>query len=133
MANNAKGSNMANGIATTLCANSTLSGRVKTEIAVLEVDERSSQYIYKYFTPTYILCTNLFRDSIQRNGHSEFIFDKINDYLPQESIMVLSANDAISGLLGEEANPRVFFEVERTEQSTQECKNAVCDLQSCPK
>ena len=47
--------------------------------------------------------------------------------------MVLSANDAISGLLGEEANPRVFFEVERTEQSTQECKNAVCDLQSCPK
>ena len=68
--NNSKGSNMAPGLVTALAANCTLGGRVKADAAVLEVDERSSQYIYRYFTPDYLLCTNLFRDSIKRNGHS---------------------------------------------------------------
>ncbi len=131
--NNSKGSNMAPGLITALASASNLSGRVKADAAVLEVDERSSQYIYKYFTPTYLLCTNLFRDSIKRNGHSEFIFDKINRYLPKETILLLNGNDAISGMLGEGTNERVFFSVERTSASTENCVNQVCDIMSCPK
>lgn len=131
--NNSKGSNMAPGLLTALASSSTIGGRVKADAAVLEVDERSSQYIYKYFTPTYLLCTNLFRDSIKRNGHSAFIFDKINRYLPKETILVLNGNDAISGLLGEGVNERVFFSVERTTASTETCINNVCDILSCPK
>lgn len=133
VANNAKGSNMANGLVTTLCANSTLRGKVKTDAVVLEVDERSSQYIYPHLTPTYILCTNLFRDSIKRNGHSEFIFEKMQPYLPKTSTLVLNANDAISGLLGHPENPRVFFGVEQTSRSTSECPNHVCDILACPR
>ena len=79
--NNSKGSNMAPGLASALVTQCTLSGKVTADVAVLEVDERSSQYIYTQFTPDFILCTNLFRDSIMRNGHSGFIFDKINERL----------------------------------------------------
>jgi UDP-N-acetylmuramyl tripeptide synthase len=71
--NNSKGSNMAPGLVSALVTDCTLSGKVKSDVAVLEVDERSSQFIYTKFVPDYILCTNLFRDSIMRNGHSEFI------------------------------------------------------------
>ena len=129
---NSKGSNMAPGLVSALVTVSTLGGKVKRDAAVLEVAERSSQYIYKYFTPTYILCTNLFRDSIKRNGHSEFIFDKINRYIPAGTKLLLNGNDAISGRLGEGTHEQVFFAVERTPVSTDVCENNVCDIMSCP-
>lgn len=131
--NNSKGSNMAPGLASALVTQCTLGGKVTADVAVLEVDERSSQFIYTKFVPDYILCTNLFRDSIMRNGHSGFIFDKINDYLSEKTTLVLNGNDAISGLLGEEKCNRVFFSVNKTERSTETCEDTVCDLIACPK
>lgn len=131
--NNSKGSNMATGLVSALVTDSDFSGKIKSDVAVLEVDERSSQYIYTRFTPDIILCTNLFRDSIMRNGHSEFIFDKINDYLSKDTTLVLNGNDGISGLLGENKCKRVFFSVEKTDRSTSECEDTVCDLIACPK
>ena len=131
--NNSKGSNMAPGLASALVTQCTLSGKVTADVAVLEVDERSSQYIYTEFTPDFILCTNLFRDSIMRNGHSGFIFDKINGYLNKKTTLVLNANDGISGLLGEGVCDRVFYSVNKTERSTDTCVDTVCDLIACPK
>lgn len=131
--NNSKGSNMAPGLASALVTQCTLGGRVTADVAVLEVDERSSQYIYTEFTPKYILCTNLFRDSIMRNGHSGFIFDKINDYLDKKTTLILNANDGISGLLGEGVCDRVFYSVNKTARSTDTCVDTVCDLIACPK
>lgn len=131
--NNSKGSNMAPGLVSALVTQCTLSGKVTADVAVLEVDERSSQFIYTKFVPDYILCTNLFRDSIMRNGHSGFIFDKINDYLNEKTTLVLNGNDGISGLLGEDKCNRVFFSVDKTEQSTENCNDTVCDLIACPK
>ncbi len=131
--NNSKGSNMAPGLVTALATECTLGGKVTADVAVLEVDERSSQFIYTKFVPDYILCTNLFRDSIMRNGHSGFIFDKINDYLDEKTTLVLNGNDGISGLLGENKCNRVFFSVNKTEKSTDICEDTVCDLIACPK
>ena len=131
--NNSKGSNMAPGLVTALASDCNLGGKVKSDVAVLEVDERSSQFIYTKFVPDFILCTNLFRDSIMRNGHSGFIFDKINDYLDEKTTLVLNGNDGISGLLGEEKCNRVFFSVNKTERSTTKCEDTVCDLIACPK
>lgn len=131
--NNSKGSNMAPGLASALVTQCTLGGKVTADVAVLEVDERSSQYIYTKFTPDYILCTNLFRDSIMRNGHSGFIFDKINNYLNEKTTLVLNGNDGISGLLGEDICNRVFYSVNKTEKSTPVCEDTVCDLIACPK
>lgn len=130
--NNSKGSNMAPGLVSALAGQCKLNGKVTADVAVLEVDERSSQYIYTRFTPDYILCTNLFRDSIMRNGHSGFIFDKINDYLSEKTTLVLNGNDGISGLLGKDKCPRVFYSVNKTEKSTPECRDTVCDLIACP-
>ena len=130
--NNSEGSNMAPGLVTALAKHASFSGKVKADVAVLEVDERSSPYIYTQFTPDYLLCTNLFRDSIKRNGHSEYIFHKIDDFLPEETTLILNGNDAISGMLGHGRNETLFFFVEKTAESTDECPNTACDLQICP-
>lgn len=96
---NRAGSNTDAGIATALISGSTMGGRAKFEYAVLEIDERSSQRIYKYVHPDYAVCTNLFRDSIQRNAHPEFIFSFIDSALPDDTHMILNADDPISSRL----------------------------------
>lgn len=60
-------------------------GRTIKDLAVLELDERSSRLIYPHLHPDLVLCTNLFRDSFKRNAHSEFIFDILD---PKSSVFL---------------------------------------------
>ncbi len=115
---NRAGSNVASGIATALLKGCDLAGRVKNyDMAVLEVDERSSVRVYPYITPDYIAVTNLFRDSIMRNAHAEFIADIISRSVPASSRLVLNADDLISCGLAPE-NERVYFGIDRLPTDT---------------
>ena len=60
--NNRYGSNMNTGIASSFVENTTFLGKNKSDIAVLEMDERSTIHIFKYITPTYLVCNNISRD-----------------------------------------------------------------------
>ncbi len=71
--NNRNGSNVDSGISSTLLSGVTWGNRAKYDMAVLEIDERSSIRIYRHIQPDYIICTNLFRDSMRRNAHPEYI------------------------------------------------------------
>lgn len=131
---NKEGSNMATGIATTLIKHSNINGKCNGDIAVFEVDERGSSQIYQYITPTYLVCTNLFRDSIMRNGHSEFIKSKIEEKLPKETILILNADDLISGSIGSE-NKKIYYAVDainESEKNNQKISLAM-DISVCPK
>lgn len=131
---NRAGSNMWSGVATTLLSGCDLGGHIRGyDIAVLEIDERSSPRIYPYLEPDVLAVTNLYRDSIKRNGHSEFIFDKIAQALPAKTKLLLNGDDTISGLLGMESNPCFYYSVERTERSTDTCPNTANDRSACPK
>lgn len=77
-------------------------GKAKKKLAVLEIDERSANKIYPYITPTYLVCTNLFRDSLMRNAHTEFICDILNKYIPKETIMIENADDLICSHVAEQ-------------------------------
>ena len=71
--NNSFGSNIAAGVISALIEDMDLLGRPKKDIAVLEVDERSSLLIYPLLQPDFLICNNIMRDSIKRNAHTEFI------------------------------------------------------------
>src|SRR5574344_398569 len=94
--NNKFGSNVNSGMASSFISGVTWTQKVKNEIAVLEIDERSSLKVYPYVKPNYLLCTNLFRDSIRRNAHPEYISSIINKQLPKETTLILNADDLIS-------------------------------------
>lgn len=130
--NNHAGSNINAGIASSLIAGSTLGGRAKKKIAVFEVDERSSKLIYPYIKPDYAVCTNLFRDSIHRNAHAEFIFRIISESLPKTSHMILNADDLISAGLAPE-NKRTYFSIAPMNTDLPESINIINDMRICPK
>ena len=131
--NNSFGSNIRGGVTTALLRGVNLINKAKYDIAVLEVDERSSMYIYPYVKPTYAVVTNLFRDSLKRNAHSEYIFDIINKALPNTSTLILNADDLISNRMKkEDANNKVFFGIDQLYTDRSESVNIVNDARICP-
>ena len=130
--NNKAGSNIDAGIASSLLGDANLLGHVKKQLAVFEVDERSSLKIYAYIHPDYAVCTNLFRDSIGRNAHAEFISSIIERALPDDTHMILNADDPISSQL-KPNNKRTYFSIARLDTDRTECVNIINDMRSCPK
>lgn len=129
--NNRAGSNTNAGIGTALLSQSTFFGKAKKKWGVLEIDERSSKLIYPYVCPTYVICTNLFRDSIQRNAHAEFIADIITSSMPRETKLILNADDSISSRLAPD-NERLYFGISEMSTDHKECTNIINDCQICP-
>ena len=130
--NNKYGSNIDRGIATTLIQGSTLLGKAKKDQAVLEIDERSANKIYPYITPTYLVCTNLFRDSLMRNAHTEFIADVLNKYIPKETIMIENADDLICSHIAEQ-NKKIYFSIDKLPTDLDYFENITRDIRVCPK
>lgn len=132
VANNAKGSNLTGGVATTLLASAHFSGAIDEDFVVLEVDERFSRIIFKFFSPDYLLCTNLFRDQLTRNGNIDVIIEKLHEAIKPTVKLILNADDPISGSLAPQ-NERVYYGMERTAQSSADCPNLTHDAKVCPK
>ena len=130
--NNSIGSNVQAGIAAILLENSYFSGKPKNDIAVLEVDERSSLRIYPQLKPDYLVCNNIMRDSLKRNAHTEFISFIINEALPESTKLVLNCDDIICSQLGPKNNNRIYFGVDAEKPTTTE-KQYVQDIVYCPK
>lgn len=97
---NSEGSNQIEGVATLLLRHSNLKGEVQADIAVIESDERFCQYTFSYFSPDYIVITNLYRDQTTRNGTSEFVAGELAKGLPADSVLVINADDPLSASLG---------------------------------
>lgn len=129
--NNSFGGNVDTGIASLLLDNCTLKGGFKKDTAVLEVDERSAARVLPYVKPDWLVCTNLQRDSMKRNAHTEFIFNILNNNIPEKTKLILNGDDLISSRLAEK-NPRTYFGIDRLENENPTLDNLICDIVNCP-
>ncbi|MDD3048854.1 MAG: MurT ligase domain-containing protein [Bacilli bacterium] len=129
--NNSKGSNLSAGIASSLIKAATMKRKIIQEVGIFEVDERASVIIFNDIKPTYLICTNLFRDSIKRNGHSELILNKLKLSIPDETILILNADDIISNSIGSKTNKKIYFAVDKI-STDKPFENIVIDARVCP-
>ena len=129
--NNSLGSNVQAGVATALLDGATLSGKPKNQIAVLEVDERSSLRIYPYMQPDYLLCNNIMRDSLARNAHTEFISYIINEALSPEATVILNADDLVCATLAPKNEKRVYFGLD-VDKAHEDAPLYLQDIVYCP-
>ena len=129
--NNRYGSNMNTGIAASFVENNTLSGKNKNDIAVFEMDERSTVHIFKYITPTYLICNNISRDSIKRNANTAFIADIINNAIPRNTTLITNGDDPICVDLARENN-KIYYGIDKLDTDTEKCENIVQDMVLCP-
>lgn len=129
---NSLGSNTNSGLASTFIKGANLKGNSKTELAIFEIDERSAVRVYPYVKPTYLICTNLFRDSLKRNAHTEFISNILTSNIPKETKLILNGDDLIVSNLAPE-NERIYFGIDRINTDTDKCENIARDIIVCPK
>ena len=129
--NNSYGSNVQGGIAAALLADCTFTGKPKKDIAVLEVDERSSLLVYPYMAPDFFICNNIMRDSLKRNAHTEFISFIINKALPSSSEVFLNGDDIICCHLAPENEHRTYFGVDAEVPAESDSRH-VRDIVYCP-
>ena len=130
--NNSFGTNIQAGIVAALLTDSKLNGKPTTDIAVLEVDERSSLLIYPYLAPDFLICNNLMRDSIKRNAHTEFIRYIIDTALPKTTKLILNADDMISSGLAPQNEDRTYFGLNIEIPETNADDRTVKDIVYCP-
>lgn len=129
--NNKEGSNMNSGIISKMIKYSNLAGEIKADAAVLEVDEDVTAKLCKQLHPDYLLVTNLYRDSISRNAHPDFVFEKL-EKIPAEPTLILNADDMLSCTLGREGNRKIFYGAAKAPLATDQCENIICDVKVCP-
>jgi len=130
--NNRYGSNTRTGIATALMQGANWLGKSKKEIAVIEIDERSAPRVFPYLTPNYLICTNIFRDTLMRNAHTEFIANVISKNVPKDTVMIENADDLICSQIAPN-NSKIYFGIDRLDTDTKESHNLVRDIVTCPK
>lgn len=117
---NTIGANMFVGVATAYLAKASITGKLKADYAVLEIDEAHAKIIFDHLTPDIIVVTNLFRDQMDRYGELEQTLHQIRlavDKAPK-ALLCLNGDDPMACSLKESTpNAAVTFGVsEQVEQ-----------------
>ena len=129
---NNQGSNTMTGLITSFVRDMTLTGKCRSDMAVLEIDERSSRVVFPMMAPDFLLINNLTRDSIMRNGHPEYISRVLSHAMDPKTKLILNGDDLIASGVAP-VNPRAYFGIEALDTDVTECINLVNDLQICPR
>lgn len=125
---NIEGNNMETGILSTILKCCTLTGKVKADYLVFEVDEGYVPVIFKDLKLDTLVILDFFRDQLDRNGEVEALILKINDFLKTYTgNLVLNNDDPNVARLGQ-ANPEnhnvYYFSVQKYSHATDDMKEA---------
>lgn len=129
---NRTGSNIVPGCVTNLLNSVNCLGRCRVDATVFEVDERASRLILPYVNPDYLVVTNLFRDSLKRNAHPDYIFSVIDTYCPDTTKLILNADEQCSSML-KQGSERVYFGIGKQEDDKTKPYNLIADYTLCPR
>ncbi len=131
---NKEGSNQIEGVTTLILTHSTLGGRMKGDVLLLESDERYARYSFRYFHPTHFVITNLYRDQLTRNGHPEWVYDAIKPAVHPDTTLVLNADDPLVSCFARDHGPEKvkWFGLEECSVSTKEHRGTYHDGARCP-
>ncbi len=133
VAYNWEGSNQIEGVTTFLLDDCTLSGRCRSDVILLESDERFARHTFRHFAPTHYVFTNLYRDQLTRNGHPEWIFDILRESIRPGTRLILNADDPLVSCFALEGdNPVTWFGVDKLPFSEEEPSGRYRDGACCP-
>ena len=90
---NTEGNNMETGILSTILKNCTLTGKVKADYLVFEVDEGYVPVVFKDLKLDTLVILDFFRDQLDRNGEVESLILRINKILKTYTVNLILNND----------------------------------------
>ncbi len=127
LVHNRAGANMAGGIASTLLNSARRGGRMSGDLGLFEVDEFWLDRMTEQLRPRAVVLANLFRDQLDRYGELETIADRwsaVVSGLPDETRLVLNADDPLVADLGRERDNVSYFGIEDPAVAVAEMQHA---------
>lgn len=132
VAYNKEGSNQIEGVTTFLLSACSLTGKVKSDIVIMESDERFARHTFKHFKPNHLIITNLYRDQLTRNGHPEWVYDVISECMDDSMELILNADDPLVSKFGKDRENVRYFGADRLSFDEEENKSVYHDGKYCP-
>jgi len=131
---NASGANLTAGITTTILENCSLTGKLKADIFVFEMDERYAKFAFPAVKPTHIVVTNITRDQPPRQGHVDLVYEEIKKALPKGAHLILNGDDPylMKFNLNKEYET-TYYSLEKTNESYEISKFKNLNMCYCPK
>lgn len=125
---NKEGNNMETGILSTLLKHSSLTGKIKADYLVFEVDEGYVPVVFEDLKLDTLVILDFFRDQLDRNGEVESLILRVNEFLKTfTGNLVLNNDDPNVARLGH-ANPEnhnlYYFSVDKYVNATNDMKEA---------
>jgi UDP-N-acetylmuramyl tripeptide synthase len=128
--NNSKGANLEAGIATLLLNNANLSGQVKADYLVIEIDEQTIPSVFSQIEPKYLVVNNFFRDQLDRYAEIDTLLAKIKESLNPKTKIIANGNDPlVVNLVADHANKEFYTALENNytiKESTQTREGKFC-------
>ncbi len=132
VAYNKEGSNQIEGVTTFLLCASSLAGKVKSDVVVMESDERYARHTFKYFRPSHLIVTNLYRDQLTRNGHPEWVYDVISQCIDDSMELILNSDDPLVSMFGKDRDKVRYFGADKLSFDTDKNTSVYDDGKYCP-
>ena len=131
---NSKGSNLRLGILTCLIENSNIFGQIKTDVLVLEVDERYVKHVFQTIKPDYFIINNLSRDQLARNGHFDIVWEDINANINKNIHLILNIDDPMINKFSlNHEGKTTFYGLMKTKHSKDKSDLNNLDMLYCPR
>ncbi|HUS15679.1 MAG TPA: MurT ligase domain-containing protein, partial [Chloroflexia bacterium] len=132
---NRSGSNLVRGLIATLVQQSTLTGDLRADAGLFEVDEATVPAVVAQVRPRLLLINNLFRDQLDRYGEIDHISRRWRETLAtldNRSTVVLNADDPGVAVLGRHTAAQVrYYGIADTRQALAALPHAA-DAIDCP-
>jgi len=109
---NLAGANLLPGAAVTMMQNTSLSGRLKADMILLETDERFLPIIHKELPARHICVTNIQKDQVQRNGEPDIIWRKLASVMSDDITVYANSDEPNAYSLGRLAGRCISYGVD---------------------
>lgn len=129
---NLAGANLIGGAVVTLLHNMDLGGNLKTDIVLLETDERFMPIIRKQLPAKHICVTNIQKDQVQRNGEPDIIWRKIASALDDDVTLYVNGDEPNALSLSKVAGKCVTYGVDQNSSSFDKQDDFFSVTMPCP-
>lgn len=131
---NVNGSNVKNGTASLILSHAGIfSHKLKTDILLLEMDERYLADTFKKSVITHLCITNIMRDQPARNIHPQVIFNKISDAIKWNTKLILNVDDPLLNRFRYNlSNEIITYGIAKNKYDLENAPSYAIDFAYCP-
>lgn len=107
---NKVGANMLYGVIVAFVEKLNFVGKCNLDYACIEIDEASAQKVFKYFSPDYVVLTNLFRDQLDRYGEIDLTLKQLETAInmTDSTKLIINADDPFCALIAQNCGKQYF-------------------------